>query len=79
MSETSVDEDVMTLVRTDHGQNVMIYPELVCRAFGAHALRINSDGDIELLVLSPEGSGWAGIDELPMVQTGRTRASVRRQ
>jgi hypothetical protein len=71
--------DLMTSVRTEHGHVVLMYPENICRTFGSHAMKLDPDGAIELLMVSTEGSGWVPIDDLPLVETGRTRSSVRRQ
>lgn len=80
MSESEEsDADVMSMFKTEHGYTVMMYPELICRMYGGHGLRLDASGDIEVLLLTPEGSGWGRIEDLQLVQTGRTRTSIRRQ
>lgn len=79
MAVEEFESELMSVVKTDHGQVVMLYAENICKMFGAHAIKIDPDGNLEALLISPEGSGWASVEDMQVVQTGRTRSSIRKQ
>lgn len=60
--------------RTSLGATVLLYAHEICNAVGAHGLKIGTDGELEVLIMSPDESGWVALEDAPMVQVGTTRS-----
>lgn len=57
------------------GVAVCLDAEAVLNAYGAHALRIDHKGDMELLLATPDGALWESVDDAPLVQSaGKPKA-----
>lgn len=72
-------DSVLIENRTTMGHTVLMYIHEVANNFGAHGVKIGPNGELELLLLGPEDSGWVPIEDAPMVQAGATRSKAAKK
>lgn len=68
-----------TILPTADGGHVLIYVDHLTAMFGVYGLRVNSVGDIEGLVIGPDGAEWKELSELSTVQAGTPRPAKPRR
>lgn len=54
-------------------------PEMFMAAYGAHAVRLTPEGEIQVLMITTEGAGWETLDNADLVQPVGRPAKARRQ
>lgn len=64
--------------RTGYGSTVLMYADDLCAMFGAHGVKIDNSGELQVLIVAPDESGWVDIGEATVVQAGATRAKTKR-
>jgi hypothetical protein len=63
---------------TGYGQHVMLDAERVMAALGAYGLRFSLEGNIEALMVTPEGTTWEDVESLPAVLAGQTTTRAKK-
>ena len=66
-------------VNTTSGVTVYFDPETFMAAYGAHAVRVTIDGDIQVLIITTDGYDWLPLDEADLVQPVGRPAKARKQ
>lgn len=62
----------MVMVPVGNGGAVLLDLEKLCSALGAYGIRVGISGEIEALMVKPEGTSWEPVEELPAVVAGQT-------
>lgn len=69
----------MTEARTDSGTIVYFDPEVLAVAYGAHAVRVTIEGDLQVLVITTEEVEWRNLEDADLVQPAGKPAKARKQ
>lgn len=67
------------VVRTGDGTIIICDADALLVSYGAHAMRVDALGDIELLMAETEGSQWVSILEAELVQPASRTNKARKQ
>lgn len=70
---------MMDKASTLSGSVVYFDPEMFMAAYGAHAVRVTVDGEIQVLIITTEGAEWLALDEADLVQPVGRPTKARKQ
>lgn len=61
------------------GIAVCLDAEAVLNAYGAHALKIDAIGNVEVLIAETDGAEWRSTEDAPLVQPAGKPTKARKQ